>query len=271
MCHFAASVHGASPQTSSADQELFQSDKGLERLSRLGINQVVFATRLIYDDPHWYANIGYFCDDENHKAYAGNGKPDESKLYILDTPTGRIRVLLDGKGGGIRDPHVHYDGRTVLFSYRRPETDYYNLYEIQTDARGLRQVTNAPYDDFEAAYLPTDDIIFISTRSKRWVGCWKTQVGTMFRCDRNGKNIRPLSFNPEHDNTPAMLPDGRILYTRWEYVDRSQVGYHQLWAMNPDGTNVMAYYGNQKHYPSRARPLRPSRTRLRHYAKTRAG
>jgi len=249
MFHFAASVHGASPQMPLEDQELFQSDKGLGRLSRLGIDQVVFATRLIYNDPHWYANIGYFCDDENHKAYAGNGKPDESKLYILDTATGRIRILLDAKGGGIRDPHVHYDGTTVLFSYRWPETDYYNLYEIQTDGTELRQVTEGPYDDFEAAYLPTDDIVFVSTRSKRWVGCWKTQVGTLFRCDRQGKKICPLSFNLEHDNTPAMLPDGRILYTRWEYVDRSQVGYHQLWAMNPDGTNVMAYYGNQKHYP----------------------
>jgi hypothetical protein len=249
MCYCVTSVHGASPQTSSADQELFGTDKGLERLSRLDIKKVVFATRLNYDDPHWYANIGYFCDDENRKAYAGNGKPDESKLYILDTATGGIRILLDGKGGGIRDPHVHYDGTTVLFSYRRPETDYYNLYEIQTDGTGLSRITEAPYDDFEAAYLPNDDIIFVSTRSKRWVGCWKTQVGTLFRCDRKGKRIRPLSFNPEHDNTPAMLPDGRILYTRWEYVDRSQVGYHQLWAMNPDGTNVVAYYGNQKHYP----------------------
>ncbi len=90
ICHCAASVGGAPPETSSSDQDLFRSDKGLARLSQLGIEQVVFATRLNYDDPHWYANIGYFCDDENHKAYAGNGKPDESKLYVLDTATGGI-------------------------------------------------------------------------------------------------------------------------------------------------------------------------------------
>jgi hypothetical protein len=215
----------------------------------MGIEQLIFVTRLSYDDPHWYANIGYYCDDENHKAYAGNGRPDESKLYLLNTATGEVRVLLDGKGGSIRDPQVHYDGRTILFSYRRAATDYYNLYEIQVDGAGLRQVTHGPYDDYEATYLPGDDIVFVSTRSKRWVGCWMTQVGTLFRCDREGKNIRPLSFNLEHDNTPAILPDGRILFTRWEYVDRSQVGYHQLWTMNPDGTAVMAYFGNQQHYP----------------------
>jgi len=227
----------------------FSTGPALARLSALGVEQVVFATRLSYDDPHWYANIGYYCDDVNHKAYAGNGKPDESKLYLLDAASGDIRVLLDAEGGGVRDPHVHYDGATILFSYRQRGTDCYNLYELQADGSGLRRVTDAPYDDYEAAYLPDDDIVFVSTRSMRWVGCWKTQVGTLFRCDRNGRNLRPLSFNLEHDNTPSVLPDGRILYTRWEYVDRSQVGYHQLWTMNPDGTAVMAYFGNQKHYP----------------------
>jgi len=227
----------------------FRGGESLRRLAELGIEQVVFTTRLTYDDPHWYANLGYYCDDENHKAYAGNGQPDESGLYLLDAATGIVRVLLDPNGGSIRDPHVHYDGRTVLFSYRPAGTDCYHLYEIQADGSGLRQITRGPYDDYEAAYLPDDHIVFVSTRSQRWVGCWMTQVGTLFRCDRDGGNLRPLSFNLEHDNTPAVLPDGRILYTRWEYVDRSQVGYHQLWTMNPDGTAVMAYFGNQQHYP----------------------
>ncbi|UCG56250.1 MAG: hypothetical protein JSU70_15445 [Phycisphaerales bacterium] len=240
---------GASGRLSPAAEQLFRGGKGSGHLAELGAEHVVFATRLSYDDPHWYANIGYYCDDENKKAYAGNGKPDESKLYTLNTRTGQVRVLLDAKGGSIRDPHVHYDGRTILFSYRQAAADYYNLYEIQADGTKLRRITQGPYDDFEATYLPTDDIVFVSTRSKRWVGCWMTQVGTMFRCDRDGKNISPLSFNLEHDNTPAVLHDGRIVYTRWEYVDRSQVGYHQLWAMNPDGTDVTAYFGNQQHYP----------------------
>jgi hypothetical protein len=229
--------------------EPFQCGQGLTALPPSGVRQVVFTTRLAYDDPHWYANIGYYCDDENHKAYAGNGKPDESKLYLLNTVTGNVEVLLNAAGGSIRDPHIHYDGRTVLFSYRRAASDYYNLHEIQIDGTGLTQVTQGPFDDYEAAYLPDDDIVFVSTRSKRWVGCWMTQVGTLFRCDRQGEHIRPLSFNCEHDNTPSVLTDGRILYTRWEYVDRSQVGYHQLWTMNQDGTEVTAYFGNQQHYP----------------------
>jgi hypothetical protein len=42
-----------------------------------------------------------------------------------------------------------------------------------------------------------------------------------------------------------VLPDGRVLYMRWEYVDRSQVHFHHLWTMNPDGTNQTVFFGNE--------------------------
>ena len=56
-----------------ASQKITPHKQGLQRLHHLGIGQVIFATRLTYKDPHWYANIGYFCDDENEKAYSGDG------------------------------------------------------------------------------------------------------------------------------------------------------------------------------------------------------
>jgi cytochrome c553 len=31
---------------------------------------------------------------------------------------------------------------------------------------------------------------------------------------------------------------------RWEYVDRSQMDFHHLWTMNPDGTGQMVFFGN---------------------------
>ena len=170
----------------------FQREKGVGALGLSGVRQVVFATRLGYDDPHWYANIGYYCDDENQKAYAGNGKPDESGLYVLNVATGTVSTLLDGAGGSIRDPHVHYDGKTILFSYRRAGSDFYNLCEIQVDGTGFHQMTHGPFDDYEAIYLPDDDIVFVSTRSKRWVGCWKTQVGTLFICESYVENMCEL-------------------------------------------------------------------------------
>ncbi len=210
-----------------------------------GVDEVVFCTRLRYDDPHWYANIGYYCDDANHKAYAGNAlQPDTGKLYKWQLRTGRLTALVDDPGGTVRDPAVDYDGRTILFSWRKSGTHNFNLYEIRSDGTGLRQVTSGTYDDYEPVYLPDGGIAFISTRCKRWVNCWMTQVGVIYRCDRDGGNVEQISANTEHDNTPWVMPDGRLLYTRWEYVDRSQVEFHHLWTMNPDGTSQMVYYGN---------------------------
>lgn len=110
----------------------------------------------------------------------------------------------------------------------------------------MRQLTDGDYDDIEPVYLPDGGIMFVSSRCKRWVNCWLTQVAVLHRCDADGTNIRQISSNNEHENTPWPLPDGRILYQRWEYVDRSQVHYHHLWTTNPDGSGQMTYYGNME-------------------------
>jgi cytochrome c553 len=202
--------------------------------------EFVFAARKMNEtDGHWYANIGYYAHDQNRKAWR-----EGSKLYSWNSITGKLKALIDDPKGGIRDPQVSYDATKILFSYRKGGTENYLLYEINADGTGLRQLTTGIYDDFEPSYLPGGDIVFVSTRCKRWVNCWLTQVAVMHRCNADGQNVRAISSNNEQDNTPWPLPDGRILYTRWEYVDRSQVDYHHLWVANPDGTAQMNYFGN---------------------------
>jgi len=205
-----------------------------------GTREFVFAARKMNEtDGHWYANIGYYAHDPNRKAWR-----EGAKLYRWTIAGGMLTTLLDDPRGGIRDPQVSYDGGKILFSYRKGGTENYLLYEVNIDGSGLRQLTSGNYDDFEPSYLPCGDIVFVSTRCKRWVNCWLTQVATLHRCDAQGRNVRPLSSNNEQDNTPWPMADGRLLYTRWEYVDRSQVDYHHLWTSNPDGTGQMIWFGN---------------------------
>ncbi|MHC4204332.1 MAG: HzsA-related protein [Planctomycetota bacterium] len=204
-----------------------------------GVDEIVFACRQLNYDGHWYANFGYYADSSERKAYRAMGR-----LCKLNIRTGELTVLLDAPQGTIRDPQVHYDGRKIIFSYRKAGSEHYHLYEINSDGTGLRQLTDGQYDDIEPTYMPDGSIIFCSSRCKRWVNCWLTHGAVLHRCDPDGKNIRPISANNEHENTPWPLPDGRVLYQRWEYVDRSQVHYHHLWTTNPDGTGQMIYYGN---------------------------
>lgn len=204
-----------------------------------GCRSIVFTTRGVPRDGHWYANIGYYAYDKKEKLYTSG-----SQLCIYDLSTGKVTQLLQDANGTFRDPAVHYDGVKILFSYRKGDSENFHLYEIDIDGSNLKQLTFGLHDDYEPSYLPDGGIVFVSTRANRWVGCWLTQVGTVYRCDNNGGSIRELSPNLEHDNTPWALPDGRIMYQRWEYIDRSQVNFHHLWTMNPDGTNQMIYYGN---------------------------
>ncbi|MDR3228119.1 MAG: hypothetical protein LBT53_01720 [Puniceicoccales bacterium] len=206
------------------------------------VKQIVFAVRPDGIDSHWYANFGYYADDVAHRPAPHDG----GKLCLLDLDTNQLRILLDDPAGSIRDPQVSYDASKILFAYRRGGTTHFHLYEIALDGTALRQLTDGDCDDIEPTYTADGKIIFVSTRAKRWVQCWLTPVATLHGCDADGKNIRPLSGNVEHDNTPWPLPDGKILYTRWEYVDRSQVHYHHLWTMHPDGTQQMVYYGNMQ-------------------------
>jgi len=205
--------------------------------------EIIFAERHPGRDPsgHYYADFGYACTDENEWLHGADG----ARLCRLDPKSGKLTVLLDDPRGGIRDPCVSYDASKILFSYRKGGTHHYNLYEIGADGRDLRQLSHGDWDDIEPCYLPDGGIAFCSSRCKRYVACWLAPVAVLFRCDADGSNLRMLSSGSASENTPSVLPDGRILYTRWEYVNRDAISFHHLWTMNPDGTEQQVYYGNQ--------------------------
>jgi hypothetical protein len=203
-------------------------------------DEVIFVTRKMGKDGHWYANFGYYAFDTNDKLYE-----EGSSLCKLNIKTGELKVLFQDDKGTFRDPQLHYDGKKILLSYRKGGEEHFHLYETDTEGSFLKQLTFGPFADIEPTYLPDGDIIFVSTRCECWVNCWSTQVATLHRCKADGTEITKLSANIEHDNTPWVLPNGQIVYTRWEYVDRSQVHFHHLWVMNPDGSRQTVLYGNQ--------------------------
>jgi len=206
-----------------------------------GVKAVVFAVRTLAPDGHWYANFSHYADSEERTTYGKGGR-----LCRLDLPQRALVTLLDDPEGAVRDPNVHYDGQTIVFSYRKGGQEHYHLYQIQADGSGLKQLTDGPFDDLEPTFLPDGDLVFVSSRCNRWVNCWLTRVAVLHRCHADGSGIRALSSNNEHDNTPWVLPSGQILYTRWEYVDRSQVSFHHLWMTSPDGMRQTVFFGNLK-------------------------
>ena len=87
--------------------------------------EIIFAVRQPGAGGHWYENFGHYAFDEDRKAYGAEGR-----LCRLDLNSGQLSVLLEDAEGAVRDPQLHYDGKKILFSYRRGGSDYFHLFEI---------------------------------------------------------------------------------------------------------------------------------------------
>lgn len=157
-------------------------------------------------------------------------------------------------------PDISFDGKKVLFSMRDSLNKAYSIYETGIEGKGYRRVTESDYNDLDPIYAPDGNIIFSTSRANQLLRCGGGgyRMSTLARCDKNGNNIYFISSNIDADFTPAFLPDGRVLYTRWEYIDKSVFRIQSLWTVNPDGTDPQTYWGNQSRWPDmlvNARPI----------------
>jgi hypothetical protein len=160
------------------------------------------------------------------------------------------RTIYSNPAAAIFDMNVSYDGRTLFFTMREGYDDNWHLYEIGVDGSGLRQVTRGPYHDFAPAELPSGELVFVSTRIKSFNMCAQEPSSALFACRRDGTGIRQVTVNTLNDASPQVMPNGQIIYMRWEYVDRDVKWRQSLWTVNPDGTNVQLYFGNTVRDPA---------------------
>ncbi len=219
--------------------------------------EALVASPLLSDQPILYVSREqYRRDHHNTETMFQNGAPHSSgfrggtSLKLVDLATGSETIVLDAPEGGIRDPEVHFDGTRIILSYRRNQADDYHIWETRADGSGLRQLTDGwGVCDIDPMYSSDGRIIFTSTRDAKACACNVHAQGNLFCMDADGSNIRQLSRNTLFDGHPCLMPDGRILYYRWEYVDKHFGPAQGLWTMNPDGTEHAVYYGNNAWWP----------------------
>ena len=212
--------------------------------------QWAYARHYVMGGSH-YAYTECLSDAQAERVFRKCG----SALCLADAqPDGfwKETVLFETKEGCIRDVDVSPDGKRLLFSYRSHDRkDDFHLYEMDLASRAITQLTSGKgIADYEGCYLPDGSILFNSTRCMQIVDCWWTEVSNLYRCDAKGSNITRITFDQVHDNYPAVTWDGRILYTRWEYNDRSQIYTQPLFQMALDGTGQQALYGDNSWFPT---------------------
>jgi len=259
----------------SAEDPLRRIRQLAERLQELRREALIDANplmpkRLLFVKRFTYSPGWYYAEFMRASRFGGN-------LCVLSLVDGTVTELAPKLTGGIFDRYdLSFDGRRVVFGYKAAPGKGFRIYEVGVDGQGLRQLTFDPpdeelrvarywhprnkpsgvyrhhTDDFHPCYLPDGGLCFASTRCEQGVLCDQgdsLSVNVLYRMDADGGNMTRLSQGALSESTPSVMNDGRILYTRWEYVDKGVIAVHDLWSMRPDGSGSTEVYGNQIEFP----------------------
>jgi len=177
----------------------------------------------------------------------------------------------DHDGGTFLSPDLSYDGETILFSFAegrgdktmRMHTDpsqgrwhegrCYHIFKVGVDGSGLEQLTDGTWNDVDPCFLPNGRIAFISERRGGFLRCGRAcPLYTLYDMAGDGSDITCLSFHESNEWHPSVTHDGRIIWTRWDYVDRFGCIAHMPWLTTVDGRDPRPLHGNYS--PRRARP-----------------
>ncbi len=224
---------------------------------------ILYITRAQYLPDHHNTATMFQTGEINIGNFRGGGA-----LKVWDPKSETTRTLLALPEGIVRDPCIGFDAKTALLSIRKNGRDDYHIYELSVDPdrptitidgetevefekiAGLRQLTfGSGVSDIDPLYLPDGDILFSSTREPKYCMCNRHIMCNLFVMNADGSNIRQIGHSTLFEGHASLLPDGRILYDRWEYVDRNFGDAQGAWVANPDGTNHAIFWGNNTASP----------------------
>ena len=224
----------------------------------LGFEEIVFVKRKPYSSNHYYTDINNgtspdrFLPDNGIYVYNLRTRSERAVVRAADMPGGK---------GFIGKISLSFDAKKVVFDFRQDPGSGFRIWEVRTDGTGLRQVSFPPPDEAEKAarwrkgwhtddihpcYLPDGKIIFSSTRCEHTVLCGGSAhlvAPGLHRMDADGSHVEQLTKSPVSEFCPVVLDDGRVMYHRWEYIDKGARVAKTVWAMNPDGTKPQELYG----------------------------
>ncbi|MBT5605878.1 MAG: hypothetical protein HOJ57_08055 [Lentisphaerae bacterium] len=245
-------------ETSGKDTDLYVAVRAVKRRIMFANPALDFDSVLFVDMP--YPQGKEWRHETRHRL--GYQAVPGARLLTLKglAPNGRLTQLMPKAPlhGAFWRPDLSFDATRVLFCFKPHNEKSFHLYEVGVDGTGLSQLTDGPYDDLDPIYLPDGEhIMFSTTRSHTYVRCMPpTNAYPLARCRRDGTGIYLISRANEPDYLPTVMDDGRIIYTRWEYTDKPLWRAQGLWTVNPDGTQVNAFWGNQSVWPDLVKDAR---------------
>lgn len=139
------------------------------------------------------------------------------------------------------DPQVSFDASRVLFTAQKARNSSWQIWEMNVDGTGKRQLTNCNGDCFQPAFLPQNQIVFTMVEGK-----WPRQTSGIYASQESGAVAHPLTFGPGDFQVETVLHSGRILVSaKSSLVPGSKGGgSRQFYTLLPDGSGLSPFRWN---------------------------
>ena len=207
-------------------------------------------------------NLGLSTNWQSNSSLQPTGYDNEIAMLSPVRPGGKLTTLYRPDGGRfVGDVDLHFDAEKMLFSMQGKNRRW-QVHELkigESTPRELPLIQQKDVDNYDACYLPSENVIFTSTAPFVGVPCvgGSAHVSNLYLYDAAGGKIRQLAFDQDHNWCPTVLNNGRVMYLRWEYSDIPHFVSRILFHMNPDGTGQMEYYGSNSYWPNAMFYARP--------------
>jgi hypothetical protein len=170
----------------------------------------------------------------------------------------------------VMTPTLSYDGREVMFAWSsyagsrnwkgRGKFDpphMFRIFAMGIDGSNLRILADhdGPYDDYDPLHLPNGRILFVSDRHNGGQRCGNVAVsGNMYTMEADGSDLYRISWHETNQRCPTVDNNGKLVYSRWDYIDRHAYSAQGFWISWPDGSDPRSYHGN---YTEDDKPFHP--------------
>jgi len=152
----------------------------------------------------------------------------------------RQPIVLTEEFFSARSPEISHDGKRMIFTARKNQSDNWQIWEINLKNLKSRLVTSIKDNCIDPAYLPNERIIF----SKLALNSDLNEANAIFSCNPDGSDMRQSTFNPNAYRALTVLLDGRVMaISRQQNSNEREEAFMVL---RPDGTKNELFYEGEE-------------------------
>ncbi|MBQ6615265.1 MAG: discoidin domain-containing protein [Thermoguttaceae bacterium] len=160
-------------------------------------------------------------------------------FYPCFLPNGCEAARAEGQGyasekAGVEDTHVQSGTDLVGCEAARAEGQGYASEKAGFEDTHVQSGTDL-----------VGRIAFISERRGGYLRCGRQCPNfTVFDMNPDGTYMRCLSYHETNEWAPVVSHDGKIVWTRWDYIDRHSSAAHHPWVMTLNGSDPRQIHAN---------------------------